>query len=142
MTASVLLAGAFPASRQAPGLGSAGTLAASAAPAPATKSVIRAGAHPKFAGAPPSAAAGGPPSGPPRTSCRSVPHIGDSTSEGLVSADYLPNPAKRMPERYEDAGVQTVRTDISGARSVVEVLPGQVNGYDAARAMVAAGFSG
>jgi hypothetical protein len=38
--------------------------------------------------------------------------------------------------------VQSVRTDISGARSVVEVLPGQVNGYDAARAMVGEGFAG
>ena len=80
--------------------------------------------------------------GPPRTSCRAVAHLGDSTSEGLVSSDYLPDPAKRIPERYEDVGVQTVRTDISGARSVVEVLPGQVNGYDAARAMVGGGIQG
>jgi len=136
------LAGAFPAPGQAPALGSAGSLAASAALPPAIKSVTKAGAHPKFAGAPASAAAGGPQSGPPQTSCRAVEHIGDSTSEGLVSPDYLPNPAKRIPQRYEDVGVQTVRTDISGARSVVEVLPGQVNGYDAARAMVAAGFRG
>src|SRR5689334_4087894 len=27
-----------------------------------------------------------------RTSCTSLVHIGDSTSEGLVSHDYLPNP--------------------------------------------------
>jgi len=77
-----------------------------------------------------------------RTSCQAVAHIGDSTSEGMVSADYLPNPARRLPQQYEDVGAQTVRTDISGARSVVEVLPGQVNGYDAARAMVRAGFGG
>ncbi len=136
------LAGAFPASGQSPVPGSAGSLTASAAAAPAIKSVTRAGAQPKFAGAPGPASAGGGPSGPPRTSCRAVAHLGDSTSEGLVSSDYLPDPAKRIPQRYEDVGVQTVRTDISGARSVVEVLPGQVNGYDAARAMVAAGFKG
>ena len=68
-------------------------------------------------------------SGPLRTSCRAVAHIGDSTSDGLVSPDYLPNPAERITARYEDVGVRTVRIDISGGRSVVEVLPGQVNGY-------------
>ena len=35
-----------------------------------------------------------------------------------------------------------MRTDISGARSVVEVLPGQVNGYDAAQAIYGSGFRG
>jgi peptidoglycan/LPS O-acetylase OafA/YrhL len=123
----------------------------------ASKAIARAGARPAFAGAGPSSPPGGSPAGassaggsaaggsaaaPLRTSCRSVAHIGDSTSDGLVSPDYLPNPAQRIPERYEDVGVQTVRTDISGARSVAEVLPGQVNGYNAARAMVNEGFRG
>jgi hypothetical protein len=31
-----------------------------------------------------------------RTSCRAVAHIGDSTSVGMVSADYLPDPAQRL----------------------------------------------
>ena len=99
-------------------------------------------ARPQFAAVAPSASPGTPGGPPLRTSCRAVAHIGDSTSEGLVSPDYLPNPAQRIPQRYEDVGVQSVRTDISGARSVVEVLPGQVNGYDAARAMVREGFRG
>jgi hypothetical protein len=133
------LAGAFPA--PAPAAGSPASLAASASQ-PAIKSVSTARAHPAAAGSPRSSRAGAPPGGPLRTSCRAVAHIGDSTSDGLVSPDYLPDPAKRIPERYEDVGVQAVRTDISGARSVVEVLPGQVNGYDAARAMVAQGFQG
>jgi peptidoglycan/LPS O-acetylase OafA/YrhL len=81
-------------------------------------------------------------SGPPRTSCQAVAHLGDSTSEGMVSSDYLPRASQRLPEQYEDVGVQSVRTDISGARSVVEVLPGQVNGYNAARAMAREGFRG
>ncbi len=79
---------------------------------------------------------------PLRTSCRAVAHIGDSTSDGLVSADYLPNPKERIVARYEDVGAQTVVTDVSGARSVVEVLPGQVNGYNAAKAIIRGGFSG
>ena len=77
-----------------------------------------------------------------RTSCAAVAHIGDSTSDGLVSPEYLPNPAKRIAAQYHDVGVGSVRWDISGARSVVEVLPGQVNGYDAAQAIYRSGFRG
>ncbi len=84
-----------------------------------------------------------PTAAPPlRTSCKAVAHIGDSTSDGLVSASYLPNPRQRIIARYEDVGVQTVVTDVSGARSVVEVLPGQVNGYDAAKNIIKGGFRG
>src|SRR5579859_7504931 len=80
--------------------------------------------------------------GPLRTSCRAVAHIGDSTSDGLVSPLYLPKPGERIVARYEDVGVRTVVTDISGARSVVEVLPGQINGYDAALNIRRNGFRG
>jgi hypothetical protein len=38
--------------------------------------------------------------------------------------------------------VRTVYTDITGARSVVEVLPGTTSAYQAARALVARGFHG
>jgi peptidoglycan/LPS O-acetylase OafA/YrhL/lysophospholipase L1-like esterase len=77
-----------------------------------------------------------------RTSCRAVVHIGDSTSEGLVSPGYLPKPAQRIAAQYQDVGVQTVRTDIVGARSVIETLPGTVNGLDAARTIVSGGYRG
>jgi peptidoglycan/LPS O-acetylase OafA/YrhL len=77
-----------------------------------------------------------------RTSCRAVVHLGDSTSDGLVSPSYLPKPAERIAARYTDVGVRSVITDISGARSVVEVLPGEVNGYDAARRLIRGGFKG
>ncbi len=79
---------------------------------------------------------------PLKTSCQSVVHIGDSTSEGLVSPNYLPNWRQRIPAQYEDVGVRTVYTNITGARSVVEVLPGTVNAYDAAKGLVAHGFHG
>ncbi|HUD38036.1 MAG TPA: acyltransferase family protein [Streptosporangiaceae bacterium] len=81
-------------------------------------------------------------SGPLRTACRAVAHIGDSTSDGLVSPEYEPNPKNRIIARYEDVGVQTVVTDVSGARSVVEVLPGQVNGFNAAKNIYHGGFRG
>jgi hypothetical protein len=77
-----------------------------------------------------------------RTSCHAVTHIGDFTSDGLFSREYLPNPAKRIAAQYHDVGVGSVRWDISGTRSVVEVLPGQVNGYDAAQAIYRDGFRG
>jgi peptidoglycan/LPS O-acetylase OafA/YrhL len=77
-----------------------------------------------------------------RTSCTSVVHIGDSTSDGLVSPDYLPDKSQRIPARYEDVGVQNVYTNITGARSVVEVLPGTTNGYNAAKQLIRTGFSG
>jgi len=77
-----------------------------------------------------------------RTSCQAIAHIGDSTSEGMVSATYLANPAQRLTAQYQDVGVKTVETDISGARSVVETLPGQTNGYQAAQALTSHGFKG
>jgi peptidoglycan/LPS O-acetylase OafA/YrhL len=86
--------------------------------------------------------AGAAQSGQLSTSCRAVAHIGDSTSDGLVSPEYLPKPGERITAQYEDVGARSVVTDISGARSVVEVLPGQVNGYDAMRHITRDGFSG
>jgi hypothetical protein len=77
-----------------------------------------------------------------RTSCRTVAHIGDSTSVGMVSADYLPDPAQRLAAQYADVGVRHAWLDASGGRSMVEALPGQVNGYDTARQLAAAGFRG
>ena len=89
------------------------------------------------------AAAGGSAAGAPlRTSCQAVAHLGDSTSDGLVSPQYLPNKKQRIQARYEDVGAKSVWTNISGGRSIVEVLPGTVNGYDAARSMTKQGFKG
>ena len=104
-------------------------------------------AHTSKTGA--SGAAGGRRAGParaaagvPGTSCRSVAHIGDSTSVGLVSPLDLPDPAERLAAQYRDAGVRHSWIDASGGRSMVEEMPGQVNGYDTARAMAGRGFRG
>jgi peptidoglycan/LPS O-acetylase OafA/YrhL/lysophospholipase L1-like esterase len=77
-----------------------------------------------------------------RTSCRAVAHLGDSTSEGMVSPDYLPNPGQRLVAQYQDVGVQQVVTNIVGANSIVETLPGDINDYNAARNIVSQGFRG
>jgi peptidoglycan/LPS O-acetylase OafA/YrhL len=84
----------------------------------------------------------GPASGTPRTSCRSVVHIGDSTSEGLISPDYLPNPANRIPARYADVGVTHSIMEIQGATSVVETINGLPNAYKVAKQLVDNGYRG
>ena len=77
-----------------------------------------------------------------RTSCQSVAYIGDSTSEGMILVDYLPNAAQRLPARLRSIGVKWMKIRISGARSIVEVLPGQANGQTVAQHLVAHGFHG
>ena len=69
-------------------------------------------------------------------------HIGDSTSEGLISSDYEPNPANRIPARYADVGVKQSIMKIVGATSVVESLPGTPNAYDMASQVKQGGFNG
>jgi hypothetical protein len=71
-----------------------------------------------------------------------VADIGDSTSVGLVSPLDLPDPAQRLAAQYRDAGVRQAWIDASGGRSMVEEMPGQINGYDTARTMVSSGFRG
>jgi peptidoglycan/LPS O-acetylase OafA/YrhL len=81
-------------------------------------------------------------SGVPQTSCRSVVHIGDSTSDGLISPDYLPDPAQRIGAQYADVGVKRTIFEISGGRSIVETLPGQPNAYTVAQQLVGDGYRG
>ena len=80
--------------------------------------------------------------GAPAADVLPVGHIGDSTSVGMVSAGYLPDPAQRLAAQYADVGVRHAWINASGGRSMVEVLPGQVNGYDTARQLASAGFRG
>jgi peptidoglycan/LPS O-acetylase OafA/YrhL len=82
------------------------------------------------------------PSGAVRTSCRSVVHIGDSTSDGLDSPDYLPDPRQRITEQYADVGVRRTIMEVSGGRSIVETLLGQPNAETVAQKLVAGGYHG
>jgi peptidoglycan/LPS O-acetylase OafA/YrhL len=79
---------------------------------------------------------------PGRTSCQAVVHIGDSTSEGLISPDYLPNPRQRISAQYARVGVTTFIPEISGARSIVETYDGYPNAYTVARQLVHQGYRG
>jgi len=83
-----------------------------------------------------------PTSAPLRTSCRTVVHIGDSTSEGLTSSSYLPDAGQRIEAQYRRVGAQHVLTAITGATSVVETLPGTTNSYDATKGLLAHGVRG
>ncbi len=77
-----------------------------------------------------------------RTSCRSVVHMGDSTSEGLISPDYLPDPANRITARYANVGVTHSIMEISGGTSIVETIDGDPNEYTIAKQLVAGGYHG
>ena len=77
-----------------------------------------------------------------RTSCRSVAHVGDSTSVELMSPVVLPNPAERIGARYTQVGVRHLDIDASGGRSIVEELPGQLDGYKVANGWRARGYHG
>src|ERR1019366_9319172 len=85
----------------------------------------------------------GPPVKPStRTSCRAVVHIGDSTSEGMISSDYLPDPSQRLSAQYARVGVSDVHLEIAGATSIVETLPGGINAHTVARGLVRDGYRG
>jgi peptidoglycan/LPS O-acetylase OafA/YrhL len=77
------------------------------------------------------------------TSCRSVVHIGDSTSEGMVSPDYLPVPAQRLAAQYARIGIRSIRLRISGGTSILETAQnGQANASDITEQLVARGYHG
>lgn len=77
-----------------------------------------------------------------RTSCSSVVHLGDSTSEGLISSNYLPDSGQRMQSQYARVGIKTSHMEITGATSIVETLPGDVDGYKVARGLIDSGYRG
>jgi hypothetical protein len=71
-----------------------------------------------------------------------VVHVGDSTSEGLVSSNYLPNRKLRIAAQYHRVGVRRVHFEITGATSIVETLPGGTNAYTVARHLASGGYRG
>jgi len=81
-------------------------------------------------------------SGPARSACRSVVHIGDSTSDGLISADYLPNPRQRIAAQYARVGVARTIMEISGGTSIVETYDNRPNAYTVAQQLVQDGYRG
>jgi peptidoglycan/LPS O-acetylase OafA/YrhL len=79
---------------------------------------------------------------PGTSSCTSVVHVGDSTSDGLDSSDYLPDPAQRIPAQYARVGVKHTFMRVTGGTSIVETLPGTVNALTTVQQMLASGYHG
>jgi len=69
-----------------------------------------------------------------KSSCRTVVHIGDSTSEGLDDAEYLPEEGQRIPARYGEVGVKEVHMEVTGATSIEEQFEGNPNAQEVAAA--------
>jgi hypothetical protein len=79
---------------------------------------------------------------PLATSCEAVVHIGDSTSEGLVSEEYLPDPTQLISAQYARVGATTQHLEVSGARSIYENFEGLPNAQEVAEAWKNEGFDG
>jgi hypothetical protein len=125
-----------------PGAGGGSGPAGSGSPRPGSGSARPGSGSAAGAGGPVGTRAAAKIAARPRTSCQSVAHIGDSTSLDLISPASLPVATQRLGAQYRDVGVRQVRIDASGGRSIVEELPGQLNGYKVASAWWAAGYRG
>ncbi len=79
---------------------------------------------------------------PLATICEAVVHIGDSTSEGLVSSEYLPDPKQLISAQYARVGATTQHLEVSGARSIYENFEGEPNAQEVAEAWKNEGFKG
>jgi hypothetical protein len=79
---------------------------------------------------------------PLATSCEAVVHIGDSTSEGLVSSEYLPDPKQLISAQYARVGATTSHLEVAGARSIYENFEGEPNAQEVAEAWKNEGFKG
>ncbi len=132
------LAGVVPAASAGLAVAASSVSVQTGAPGASTASSLAANgtaAHP----GPASAAS---PAVPLKTSCRSVVHFGDSTSDGLVSASYLPDPAQRISAQYADVGVTRTRFEIQGGTSIAETILHEPNAYTVAQRLVRGGYRG
>jgi hypothetical protein len=77
-----------------------------------------------------------------KVSCNALVLIGDSTSEGLVSAEYLPNPKQRIAAQFARVGARTSHLEVSGARSIYETFEGLPNAETVAQSWKDQGFDG
>ncbi|HKF83900.1 MAG TPA: acyltransferase family protein [Solirubrobacterales bacterium] len=77
-----------------------------------------------------------------KSRCKAIVHIGDSTSEGLDDAEYLPSEGQRIPARYAEVGAREVHMEVQGATSIEEQFEGNPNAQEVAAAWKAEGFKG
>jgi peptidoglycan/LPS O-acetylase OafA/YrhL/lysophospholipase L1-like esterase len=122
--------------------GLTGVVRPSASPAPGTMPAASPAAARVQAPSTPASRAGAATGGQVHTACRAVVHIGDSTSDGLISPDYLPNPRRRIGAQYARVGATKFVPEISGGTSIVETSSGQANAYTVAQQLVRGGYRG
>jgi peptidoglycan/LPS O-acetylase OafA/YrhL len=79
---------------------------------------------------------------PTKSSCRSVVYIGDSTSAGEISTNYIPNPSQRIDAQLARVGVTETLPEISAARSIVETFQGHPNAATIAQQHIVDGYRG
>ena len=77
-----------------------------------------------------------------KSACKAIVHIGDSTSEGLDDAAYLPIESQRIPARYAEVGAGEVHMEVQGATSIEEQFESMPNAQEVAAAWKAEGFKG
>lgn len=77
--------------------------------------------------------------GPARTRCTTVVHVGDSTSIGMFSDAQLPSPEDNANVAYADVGADVVLPSVVGARSTVEGFQGGPSAADSVDQLVAQG---
>jgi peptidoglycan/LPS O-acetylase OafA/YrhL len=128
-------------STTAPNAGSRGSVGGSGAVASTTLPTVASGTTAAAPSAPTSALASTG-TGALHTSCKEVAHLGDSTSESLIEADYLPVAGQRLPAQYARVGVSRSLMEVVGANSIVETLPGDQDGYEIAQSLVREGYRG
>ncbi|MBV9594831.1 MAG: acyltransferase, partial [Actinobacteria bacterium] len=116
-------------------------VSSSAVPAPSSPSSSGASTPASSSAPTPSAAAAPPPA--TTTSCTSVVHIGDSTSEGMISPSYLADPALRLDAQYARVGVTKQNLQVVGGTSVLETAAaGEQNAAQIAQQIKASGYNG
>lgn len=74
--------------------------------------------------------------------CRALAHIGDSTSTGTVSEKYVRDPERRLDRRLAAVGVEDLRLELLGGRSLIEHRAKNENGLMVAQRLRDEGFSG
>ncbi|WP_448852730.1 acyltransferase family protein [Corynebacterium sp. 335C] len=77
--------------------------------------------------------------GPARTRCTTIVHVGDSTSIGMFSAAQLPYPGDGAVTAYEGVGANAVLPSVVGARATVEGFQGGPSAADSVDQLVAQG---
>jgi peptidoglycan/LPS O-acetylase OafA/YrhL len=77
-----------------------------------------------------------------QTSCKTVIHIGDSTSVSLVSKDFIPKTEEQLEARYRGVGVEAFVSAISGARSIVEKWEGKPSAWEIVHEKHGSGYTG